>query len=340
MVGKGEAERWLEPCIMELKARCDEVAVCLNNAGEKEKRLCQKLKCIIYEDNREWGKFQPKIKQNFLEKIGYLKPDWILWIDADEFLDPRLNRQKLEELASKKYDVSYFFWFLELWDRTNQCREDILFDDIRFFKYLPQYGLTLKQWSVHCGLYPEKVASWGTHTNFYVKHYGLLKEEDRRKKYERYKKYDPDGKYLPKSWYEGLLAKNPPLRKIEELIKEINNLKFKFREKPMPTARRTSASTAKRVWRFINPNGQLVIFDETEDAKAEAHANQRRNIKGWEFLSEDIREESGLGSYKMAEVPIVKEEENVPAPFECKVCGFMGKNDRSIRLHQVKKGHR
>ena len=329
--GPNEADRFLKRTLDEFKRLCDDVVICTNNAGIKEKRLIREYGFKQYEDNREWGVFQPRIKQDFLERIGFLRPDWCIFLDMDEFFDKRFTREKAEELASKEHDVAYFFWFLELWDRTDQYNEGYTFEDVRFFKYIPELGFQLRGTPLHCGVYPEKVASWGTHTNLFVKHYGLLRKEDRIKKYERYKKYDPNAVYLPKYWYEGLLSKNPPLRKVEDFIEEISKMKFQFKNRPMPQMRQPNPNEPKKVWRFINPHGELRVFTE------ERYYLQRLNMPKWKFLGEEVLEDTSLKITKenpLEQLPIEKD------PLECKICGFLGKNKQSLRMHKNKKGHK
>ena len=325
--GSNEADRFLKRTLDEFKRLCDDVIICTNNAGIKEKRLIKEYGFRQYEDNREWGVFQPRIKQDLLERIDFLKPDWCIFIDMDEVFDVRFTRKKAEELALKEHDVAYFFWFLELWDRTDQYSEDCNFEDVRFFKYLPQHGFQFRSTPVHCGNYPEKVASWGTHTNLLIKHYGLLRKEDRIKKYERYKKYDPKAIYLSKQWYEGLLSKNPPLRKVEEFIEEISKVKFKFKNRPMPQAKQPNET--KKVWRFINPHGQLIVFTE------ERYYLQRKNMPSWKYLGEETLKEQPSAIEKISTEPIPVEKD----PLECIICGKICKSEFGLKVHQRKSKH-
>jgi len=323
VVGAGEGEKWLDQCLEQLHGLCDKVVICQNKTDFKTKRIIFKHKFLTYEDNREWGKEQWRIKQNLLEqRIAPLKPDWIVALDADEFFDKRFTRAKAEELASKPYDVAYYFWCVELWDKENQYNPDYLFEDIRFYKFLPQTGLNFKNQPVHGGIAPEYAYNWGTHTDLIFKHYGLLKLTDRQAKVERYRKYDPEGKYLPKTWYEGLLSSNSLKPFVEEeFVKNIAPVKF--RQKPMPFAKQSEQS--KKVWKFLNPHGVLITLDK------EKHFEETRKRRGFQFLGEET-----LGVFDREEIPVVEKTEEKPKPmsWSCDQCSLVAYSEVGLKIHK------
>ena len=72
----GLNERYLEATLKEFKRLCDDVLIATNNADEKTIELIDKYKFNHYEDNREWGVYQPSLKTDLLTKAGELKPDY------------------------------------------------------------------------------------------------------------------------------------------------------------------------------------------------------------------------------------------------------------------------
>ena len=331
VVGSGEADRWLNAFIKHLKSRCDEVVICLNNPDSKTERLV-KSNTYWVEDNREWGFKQPYIKEDFLEKVvRKFKPDWIIWLDCDEFLESRLSRSQLEVLASMPYDIAYYFWCVELWDSENAHRPDYMFDDVRFFKPIKD-KLQFRKTPVHCGMAPEVNYHWGTHSQYYFKHYGLLKKEDRLKKYQRYQKYDSKNIYLTKEWYDSLLANgvSEPFNH-EEFIKK-STITF-FRKKPIMIA--TALVKPKKIYRFINPHGQLVIFDQ------ERHYRHALKWQGFKFLGEEDAEVINRNEQPVVDVnpsQEVVEEKPVEgmSDFKCDECDFVGKSKKSLAIHKGK----
>lgn len=204
--GKGEASRYLEKTLKEFKRLCDDVIIATNYADKKTKMLIKKYGFWQYEDNREWGTNQPHIKTNLLKKAGNLSPDWIIALDMDEAFAPEFTRQEAERLAQID-EIAWYFMIVNLYGDEEHFAHDIgiqRFWNIRFYKFLPEYGLEFQRKNLHCGLAPPIAYQYGWHAPFYVKHYGLMKLEDRLSKADRYDKYDPNAKYKGKEYYEDL----------------------------------------------------------------------------------------------------------------------------------------
>ena len=203
VVGPGEADRWLEQALEQRKMLVDDMIIVGNNTDEKTEKLIKKYGWWFYRDDREWGKFQPRIKDDLLAKIAKLKPDWVLGSDADEIYDSAFTRDEAEELMSHNY-AAYYFAIFNLWNDEEYYRHDLSFWNIRMFQFLPQYGLTFTRKNVHCGLAPPFAYKYGANAPFILKHYGLMYEEDRKKKILRYEKYDPRAKFKGKEFYDKL----------------------------------------------------------------------------------------------------------------------------------------
>lgn len=204
--GPGEADRYLEASLKEMKRLCDDAIIATNNADKKTIKLIEKYGFWHYEDNREWGIHQPSIKTTLLEKVGRLNPDWIIAIDSDEVFAPEFTREEAERLANTK-EVAYYFMVVNLYNDPEHFAHDVgiqRFWNIRFFRYLPEFGLTYQKTNLHCGLAPPFAYHNGWHAPFYLEHYGLMKPEDRRRKAERYKKYDPTAKFKSRVYYDDL----------------------------------------------------------------------------------------------------------------------------------------
>lgn len=349
VVGPGEGDRWLGKCLSEIKKRCDEICVCLNNADEKTKKIVGRNTQFAYEDNREWGKYQPKIKEQLLKCVGLRKPNWILALDADEFLEDRLDRKKLEELARKPNDVAYFFWFLDFWNQEGFYREEYLFEDVRFFKFLPDHP-NYRNTPVHCGMAPEFNMRWGTHSEYYVKHYGLMKKEDRARKYQRYEKYDPKASYLAKWWYEGLKQDNVPLKEEKDFLDQ--KLQTYFRKRSVMQKQIAAPSGGRKIWQFLNKHGVLFSVEK------EKHALEYMKNRNYTLVEEQVIPESEVDGpminnnklWDLAkDLPIVDEEkpvqtvkppkeinEPVPDSNKCPECSFVGKSFKSLQIHRTK----
>ena len=124
-----------------------------------------------------------------LDRAAKLRPDWILPSDADELYDKYFTRQEAEKLAQRNVP-GYYFAIINLWNDEQHYRHDLSFWNVRFFnfKIAQREGLYFERKRLHCGLAPPFIYKYGHYAPFLLKHYGLMKPEDRQKKIERYEK--------------------------------------------------------------------------------------------------------------------------------------------------------
>lgn len=204
--GPGEADRYMRETLDEFKRLCDDVLIATCNATQKEKDLLDEYGFSHYEDNREWGKEQPNIKTDLLTKAGSLQPDWIIALDMDEKFAPEFTRAEAERLGSQN-EIAWYFFIINLYNDRDHFAHDAgiqRFWNIRFFQYLPEYGLQYQRKALHCGLGPPIMYQYGWYAPYYVEHFGLMKPEDRKAKADRYKKYDPNRVHKGGAYYDDL----------------------------------------------------------------------------------------------------------------------------------------
>jgi hypothetical protein len=207
VVGPNEADRYLENSLKEFKRLCDDALIVCNNTDKKTEDLITSYGYDWYRDDREWGKSQDLIKTDLLKRLGEEKnPDWIIAIDSDEVFAPEFTREEAERLASTD-EIGWYFLIVNLYNDEQHFAHDVgiqRFWNIRYYKYMPEYGLQFLRKALHCGLGPPVMYRYGWHAPYYVLHYGLMKPEDRARKAERYQKYDPTGKYKAGAYYDDL----------------------------------------------------------------------------------------------------------------------------------------
>jgi len=212
MVCGAEADRYLEASLKELKRLCNDAIIATNNADQKTKDLIKKYGFWQYEDNREWGIHQPDIKTDLLRRVGKLKPDWIVALDADEVFAPEFTREEAEKLTEQK-EIAFYFMIVNLYNDKDHFYHGAgiqRFWNIRFFKYLSDHIQYMKK-SLHCGLAPPVFYHKGWHAPFYVEHYGLMSKKDRIAKVERYREFDPNAKFKNREYYDDLEADHEPM---------------------------------------------------------------------------------------------------------------------------------
>ena len=224
----GPHEKYLEATLKEFKRLCDDAVIATNNADEETKKLIRSYGFWQYEDNREWGINQPKIKTDLLTRIGRLKPDWIVALDADERLPPCCDRAQLERLGNTD-EIAWYFLVVNLYNDPNHFAHDVgiqRFWNIRFFKYLPEFGLEYQKKNLHCGLAPPYAYKYGWHAPFYLEHWGLMEPEARAKRVARYQKFDPQAKFKGRQYYDDLARELKPIPlDREQLLKQLAEAK-------------------------------------------------------------------------------------------------------------------
>lgn len=202
--GPNEADKYLEETLKEFKRLCDDVIIVTCNAGPKEKMLIRKYGFRSYEDNREWGKHQPDIKTDLLERIVQLEPDWILPLDMDETM-PTVDRSILEELTKGRSSCQ--FYVTNLWNDEEHYARALCFFNVRFYKHTLGMETQFLRKPVHCGNAPPLFYSYPAKESYVphlLLHKGLMLKEDRMKKIKRYQEYDPNAVHKGEQYYDAL----------------------------------------------------------------------------------------------------------------------------------------
>lgn len=189
----GPKEPMLKQAIDDIKW-CDEIWVCCNNIDDDSRKLLKDLGCYTVDDNREWGKNQWLIKEEFFKNhLRPRNPDWIVAKDADEIFDSHFNRQEAEKLANEGF-AGYNFYVVNLVEGGYSAERS--FWNCRFWRYNPEWPCEWQRRNLHCGLYPLHNHRHADFAPFILKHYGLINKELRERKSARYKKYDPEMRWM------------------------------------------------------------------------------------------------------------------------------------------------
>lgn len=202
--GPNEANKYLIETLDEFKRLCDDVIVCLCNAGIKEEALLRKYQFRYYKDDREWGRYQPDIKTDLLKRIVQLEPDWILVLDADETV-PTVDRKILEGLSRRSESCQ--FYVVNLWNDLQHYRRDLCFYNVRFYKNRSGMETQFLRRRLHCGNAPPyfySLPSKETYVPHLLVHKGLMEKENRVQKVERYQTYDPKAECKGQEYYDAL----------------------------------------------------------------------------------------------------------------------------------------
>lgn len=246
VVGSGEADRYL-PLVLPQFTWVDEVAICLNRPDKKTENLVKRHATLVHRDDREWGREQWRIKQEFLDVVSKkLKPDWIWPLDADEVY-PSFNRKAAESLSSG-YDIAWQFWCLQLWNSDDHVRADLCFPNVRFYRFMPEFDRSFQSSALHCGLAPLYAYKFASQSSQYFLHHGLKTIEDRTRKRQRYLVYDPDAKYKAKEWYQGLANEKVEGEALEEVLARLPETLFRSKKAKNHMPKDTTVFMFRNKW--------------------------------------------------------------------------------------------
>jgi hypothetical protein len=204
VVGPGEADRWLDLTLKDFQRLCDDAVIVTCNATRKEIDLIKHYGFWTYEDNREWGKYQPDIKTTLLQRILRLNPDSILVLDADETV-PTLDRVQLDSIATQK--ESAYFYVVNLWNDASHYSRSLSFWNVRLYNPKASSETQFLKKPVHCGNAPPYFYNKSAKESYVphiLLHRGLMLPADRARKVERYNHYDPNTVHKGRQYYDAL----------------------------------------------------------------------------------------------------------------------------------------
>lgn len=277
--GEGEARRYMRQTLDEFKRLCDEVVILCNNASKEEEMLIDSYGFRRYSDKRQWGHFQWRIKQDFLSGIVSRiaeKGDMMVCLDMDEVLDKNLTR---DWLLSAPFDA-YHVYVVDLWE--GGYKPESCFWNVRLWRWTGETKFRAKP--VHCGLAPEWAYLYHRHAPFILKHYGLIKKEDRERRIARYKRFDPHAEHLDRKYYD-MLASDTFRPFDEDALHETVAAEVATYKQTKPT----TSMTEKKQQRFAyveNPHGVTVDIPEK-------HLAQTLKRPGFKFIgyADEMQEE-------------------------------------------------
>lgn len=314
----GPNEKYLKLTLDTFKRLCDDAVIATNNADEDTKKLIKEYGFWQYEDNREWGKEQPNIKTDLLKKIGRLRPEVVVPLDADERFDSSYTRELLERY-SREYPACYFY-IVNHWNDEGHHRRSMGFWNVRQFNYLPEYGVQYQRKNLHCGLGPPWAYHYGSYVPHFIHHLGLMDPEARKRKVERYEKYDPNARWKDRAYYEALKTDTTGSEFVEK------DMLAKLQEEcgKMGKQKKTMFQSDKErkfviVRRFLDGR-QLDMTQEEWDAIT--RDPQRKNK--FELLGDP----DDPGITKIVEPPLAE------SGYACPVCGKEFKNLAGFNKHK------
>lgn len=196
LVMRNEAYRYLRPMLEWTSSFVDDIFIVDDHSTDISPAIAELYGVVVpsrvsFAENE--GVFREEAFRSLEETMQPSAFDWILSLDADEFLVSTTARSQREELnALSERELAVDFSFQEVFDVSNRSRHLVRTDGawgsirgIRFFPYRPNY--VYKHSVLASGSAPINVGKTQQGEALTILHYGYAALSDREMRYDRYK---------------------------------------------------------------------------------------------------------------------------------------------------------
>lgn len=213
MLVRNEVNRYLPRCLKSLTSYVDEIIILDDASTDPTPELCLSFPNVKL-FRHEISLFlidEAQLRKQLWHYTVSTNPEWILALDADEFLETRAVFE-LPYLLNQDLFPAVSFRLYDCWGSEDYYRVDGLWNpwrrgfSIYLVKYQPQLVADWPSHKYHCGRLP---LSYRRLPNFEsdlrIKHLGWANPAETRDKYERAVKQDINFNFMPREHYESIL---------------------------------------------------------------------------------------------------------------------------------------
>lgn len=183
-------EKIIGKCLTKLSELVDEIVVVDNGSTDSTLQIIERFEKVTKVVHTK-GYHQGRDHRLALQEVNKLKPDWVIWIDADEVFEEATNKVEFEKYMSNQTISKVDFRLFHLWKSKYSFRVDG-----NWAKYTSNPQRSMWRHSSKAFFADEIVHGGGIQgvegksvTSIYrIKHYGYVDPKKVEKKNKMYKK--------------------------------------------------------------------------------------------------------------------------------------------------------
>ncbi|MGC7871550.1 glycosyltransferase family 2 protein [Desulfosporosinus sp. SYSU MS00001] len=213
MIVRNEADRYLRRCLESLHTFVDDIVILDDASDDDTPEICLSYPCVkLYrQPHSMFLTDEAEMRRKLWHYTMENKAEWILAIDADEFLEESFLKEVPYLLNQNKFRAIGFRLF-DCWGDEDHYRIDGLWNpwlrgfSIYLIKCQPQLASDWPALKFHCGRLPlayRRLVHYESAIR--IKHLGWANPLDIKAKYERAVRQDPDNNYMKREHYESIL---------------------------------------------------------------------------------------------------------------------------------------
>ena len=210
LIVRNEAERYLRPCIQHLQDFCDTIRVLDDGSDDGTFEILADMGIEVrLNDGPSFFQHEGQARQKLLNWTLLAKPDFVLAIDADEFIsDGRALRARLDKNIAVQRICMMEVWGYDASGITIRTDGGWAPHPVPILWTVPQQldsRWRIQNRALACGREPIAVRSLsGRFCGVDILHFGWAREEERQARYERYAVHD-GGKFHRNAHIESIM---------------------------------------------------------------------------------------------------------------------------------------